>query len=499
MADGNRIDKGRNMDTHDVDVVVVGCGIAGLSAAMTAAEHGGRVAVLERAPEEERGGNTRYTESFWRMQSEDAVSEDFEDRFAANSGGWPDPGILQDAVRDRDNQPAVLRSLSVVDPEIVATLAEEAPKALSWLKGFGVKFDFLPLYFLSQSTTRMGPIGGGLALIEALGAAAATRADQITFHYETAARDLITDDQGRVRGVTAVARGNRPVSFRGQAVILASGGFEGNPEMLSHYVGAQAQFIRPVARGGHYNRGEGLRMALTAGAAPCGDYGSFHAQPVDPRATDWEPVVLNYSYGVLVNRQGVRFTDEGPAMVDATYEEVTREIMAQPEGLAFAVFDAGLDDVDNWQVTVRSRVPPYQGDTWAELASAMGVDGDRWRRPSPPSTPPARPATASTRCARTAWPPSGLSPANALGAAVAAAAVSRLADDLRQLFHLRRFEDRQTRARHQHRGRCHARTLRRRRGGRAVLSHLYRRHLGDARRGHRSPGRRRRGAPRNTA
>ena len=147
--------------------------------------------------------------------------------------------------------------------------------------------------------------------------------------------------------------------------------------MLSHYVGAQAQFIRPVARGGHYNRGEGIRMALAAGAAPCGDFGSFHAQPVDPRAADWEPVVLNYSYGLLVNRNGRRFTDEGPAMVDATYEAVTREIMAQPEGLAFAVFDAGLDDVDNWQATVRSRVPPHEAASLAELAALMGVDGDQ--------------------------------------------------------------------------------------------------------------------------
>ena len=61
-------------------------------------------------------GNTRYTESFWRMKSEDAVSDDFEDRFAANAGGWPDPGILRDAARDWDNQPAVLRALGLVDP-----------------------------------------------------------------------------------------------------------------------------------------------------------------------------------------------------------------------------------------------------------------------------------------------------------------------------------------------------------------------------------------------
>ena len=157
------------MDRVNFDVIVVGCGIAGLSAAITAQQKGARIAILERAPKAERGGNTRYTESFWRMKSEDAVSDDFEDRFAANAGGWPDPGIVRDAVRDRENQPGVLRALGVVDPNLIATIADEAPKALKWLTAFGIKFDFLPLYFLSQSTTRMGPIGGGLALIEALG------------------------------------------------------------------------------------------------------------------------------------------------------------------------------------------------------------------------------------------------------------------------------------------------------------------------------------------
>ena len=171
------------------DVIVVGCGIAGLSAAISAQQNGAKVAVLERAPYAERGGNTRYTESFWRMKSEDAVSDDFEDQFAANSGGWPDPGVLEDLVRDRENQPSVLKSLSIVDPGLIATLASEAPVALKWLKGFGVKFDFLPLYFLSQSTTRMGPIGGGLALVDALGAYADDHPEDITFFYETAAKN----------------------------------------------------------------------------------------------------------------------------------------------------------------------------------------------------------------------------------------------------------------------------------------------------------------------
>ncbi|MBT7666824.1 MAG: FAD-dependent oxidoreductase, partial [Rhodospirillaceae bacterium] len=216
------------MQAIEFDVVVVGCGIAGLSAAITAQQNGARVAVLERAPQDERGGNTRYTESFWRMKSEDAVSDDFEDRFAANAGGWPDPGVLRDAVRDRENQPRVLRALGLADPHLIATIAEEAPKALKWLKEFGVKFDFLPLYFLSQSTTRMGPIGGGLALIEALGAYADDRPDDIAIFYETAARGLIHNDEGAIIGIRAVGPGNKPMEIRGRSVILASGGFEGN-------------------------------------------------------------------------------------------------------------------------------------------------------------------------------------------------------------------------------------------------------------------------------
>ena len=162
--------------------------------------------------------------------------------------------------------------------------------------------------------------------------------------------------------------------------MLASGGFEGNAEMLSHYVGPQAQFIRPVSRGGHYNRGEGIQMALEAGAASCGDFSSFHAQPVDPRSKDMEPVVLNYSYGLLINESGSRFTDEAPALVDSTYEAVTRIIMQQKNGIGFAVFDNKLDDIDNWNATVRTRVAPYQANTLEELASLIQIPSEEFLR-----------------------------------------------------------------------------------------------------------------------
>ena len=361
----------------DVDVVVVGCGIAGLSAAISAQQHGAKVALLERAPIEERGGNTRYTESFWRMKSEDEVADDFETHFGKNAGGYLDPEITKDAVRNYDDWPAVLRTLNFADPELISEFAAAAGPTLQWLKGFGVSFDFLPNYFISESTTRIAPIGGGWALVEALAKYAESVPDDISIHYQTTAKSIVIDDQGRIEGLNAVTANNRPVRFNARGVILASGGFEGNPEMLSHYLGPDAQWIRPIARGGYYNRGEGVRMALDVGAAPGGDFGSFHAQPVDPRSGAIEPVVLSYAYGVLVNRNGERFTDEAPASVDATYEAVTRIILKQPEGIAYAIHDARMDEIDNWQKAVRSDQAPIEATTLAELGEKLGIDEER--------------------------------------------------------------------------------------------------------------------------
>ena len=357
------------------DLIVVGTGIAGLSAAVSAAQAGTRVTVLERATEAESGGNSRYTESFWRMRSESEVAPDLEERLAANAGGHPDPGLVRETVRDYEDWPGLARASSFTDPNLIAAIARDAPIALNWLKGFGVKFDTLPIYFLSQSTNRIAPIGGGLALLEALGAFVES-SPLISIHYEVTARSLVLDQAGQVAGVNGVGRQNQPLQFDAPNVVLASGGFQGNPEMLSRYIGPQTAYTRPVARGGHYNRGEGITMALNIGAAPCGDFGSFHAQPVDPRSAEAEAVVLNYAWGILVNETGHRFLDEAPGMTDATYEVVTRDIMRQPHGMAWAVFDAKLDDVQNWSTTVRSREAPIQADTLADLAHQAGLPAE---------------------------------------------------------------------------------------------------------------------------
>ena len=122
-----------NADMRNFDVLVVGCGIAGLSAAVAARQQGATVAILERAPIDERGGNTRHTGAWMRMKNEAEVSDDFEEHFAANGGGYIDPSLLKRAVEAHASQPAILRALSYVDPEVIATFAAEAPGTLAWL------------------------------------------------------------------------------------------------------------------------------------------------------------------------------------------------------------------------------------------------------------------------------------------------------------------------------------------------------------------------------
>ncbi len=268
--------------TNDFDVIVVGCGIGGMAAAVSALDNGARVAILERATFEERGGSTRYTGAFMRMKSESEVSDDFVDHFVANAGGHLDPSLVDLTSQNWESWPANLRAMSFTDPEFIAAFADQAPPTIDWLKTFGIRFFPLEVPFLTASQPRMVPSGGGLALIEGL--AAHFEAHGGKFFYETTALSLLQDDDGAIAGIKAVVRPSRSTEFRARAVILACGGFGGNAEMMAQYIGPRALNLRPSSRGGYYNRGEGIRMALQVGAAPCGDFGNWHASPMDPRS-----------------------------------------------------------------------------------------------------------------------------------------------------------------------------------------------------------------------
>lgn len=361
------------MKSHSFDLVVAGCGVAGLSTAVSAAEQGARVAVLERSSVEERGGQSRYTEAYLRMKSHDEVTDDFEQHLAENGSGAIDPELVE-----RSADPAergLVRALSLADPLFIETFAREAGPSIRWLEGIGARFDFLPTQFLTRSQPRLLPVGGGRALVEVL----AARAERlgVCFFYETAAQSLLTSDEGRVVGLVArsAVDGGR-IRFEG-AVALACGGFQGNSEMMTRYVGPRAVHLRPICKGGYHNRGEGIVMALAQGAAASGDFGSYHAEPVDPRSGIAEPSVFIFPYGILVNRDGERFTDEAPGTVDAVYEPITRRIYEQPGGIAWVILDARHLRIPNYRLGIRTNQPPFVAQDLGALARAIGIDADR--------------------------------------------------------------------------------------------------------------------------
>jgi tricarballylate dehydrogenase len=336
------------------DVVIVGSGAAGLSAALGAAEEtraGGRapsIAVLERSEEADRGGNTRYSPAYMRLSAPDRLAPQFADDMLAVSGG---------------------RS----DPRIVARLAADAVATLEWIRGYGVQFHLPQTYFLTAAAPRIQPVGGGAGLIEILSAAA--RAAGVTMLCGTTAERLELDDRGALSAVQVRSGDGAPQRLPAKAVVLACGGYEASAAMLAASAGQAASEIRHISRGTGFNRGEGIRMALEAGAQRSGDWNGFHCEPVDPRSAAPEAVVLVYPYGIIVNRSGNRFCDEGGGRVDETWETLARTIAFEQENqIAFAIFDRRLHDIPGYERAIKSDVAPYRGKGLDELAAAAGID-----------------------------------------------------------------------------------------------------------------------------
>jgi tricarballylate dehydrogenase len=300
------------------------------------------------------------------MRSLEKGATDLEERLLGDHMGYPDPGILEDAVKQRANWSTPMRTLDAVDGDVVMRLSDEAGSTLQWLTTHGMKFDALPTPFMTQSTTRMSPVGGGWELVESL----TRRAKDLgaVYFYETTALSLQLDDAGHVRGVRTDTQG----AISG-SVVLACGGFEGNTEMMARYMGPSALNTRPVARGGHYNKGEGIEMALAIGAAGAGNFGLFHAEPIDPRSGVAEAAIFAFPYGILVNKEGIRFVDEAAGPVDAWYERVTRRIQAQTDGVAYMILDQRGINLPNIMSGIRTDQPAITAASIEELAGLLEV------------------------------------------------------------------------------------------------------------------------------
>jgi tricarballylate dehydrogenase len=345
-------------DSPSYDLVVIGMGAAGLSAAVAhldaaaAAGRRARVAVLERSPREQRGGSTRYTGAWFRVTEDRQLDPQFVAMMEAVSGG-------------------------LADLDYCRTLARELPDSIGFLEEHGVGY----IYFkqgLPNRNTGGGlgmPAGSGLGIVDGL-ASVLEASEAVEMHYETEAVRLSVAATGRIDGVIVRGTDGLLRTLGATAVMIACGGFEGNAEMMTRYLGERACDIPMISPGTANNRGEGLRMALEVGADSAGQFDRFHAEPVDPRASKPDPVIYPYTYGIVVNRHARRFFDEGANSFDSTFEALGYEIWRHQDQTAFLIGDQTSLSVNGFSDLVFTDQPPVSAGTLRELASALALDPD---------------------------------------------------------------------------------------------------------------------------
>ena len=163
-------------------------------------------------------------------------------------------------------------------------------------------------------------------------------------------------------------------------MVLACGGFEANPEMRVRYLGPGWEYA-PV-RGTAANTGDGIRMALAAGARAFGNYSGCHAVAWDAGAPPFGDRRIgdlfqkhSYPLGIIVNRDGERFVDEGADIRNYTYARYGKEILKQPGRIAFQLFDQQVIGRLRDEYRIR-EVTAATADTIPELAEALAIDVD---------------------------------------------------------------------------------------------------------------------------
>jgi tricarballylate dehydrogenase len=332
-------------------LVVIGHGAAGLAAALSAAEHSLQrglpvdITLLEKSREAEAGGNTRWSPSNMRLDAPDRIDPGFEADMFSLSGGRADRSCFR-------------------------TLADSAVETIRWLRTHGVEFA-TPVYYLSAGPARIQPVGGGGAIIEKLGEAA--KRAGVKIRYETEALRLVMAE-GRFVGVEISSGDGVTTTLPADAVVLACGGFQGNPAMMRAHFGPNAETIRLISPGTRFDSGDGIRMAVEHGAGVSGDWNGMHIEPIDPRSQNSAAVVLVYPYGIVVDQQGRRFFDEGGGLMHETWEVFARDIhFSRPNSIAYAVLDSRLFEIEGFERAIRSDLPPYRSDSIEGLAAQIGI------------------------------------------------------------------------------------------------------------------------------
>ena len=365
------------------DVAVVGGGNAALCAALAAAQGGAGVVLLEAGSEAEAGGNSWFTDGAMRFAFDDF--RQLRELLRLSDGECAKIEVPPYPVAD---YLADLRAAGGTEDELMQTLAGQSRATMQWMRDSGVK---LELVYDNQShetadgkrrffgNLNVRTHNRGIGLVGGL-RDACERAGVVVC-YETRARELIMQG-GKCKGVVAEGENGKRL-FYADAVVLACGGFEANETMRAEHLGEEWKHAR--VRGTKHNNGDGIQMALAAGAAKAGDWKGCHAVGTDfnsPLAGDFSlPGDIwkkhSYPYGIMVNNKGLRFVDEGADLRNYTYAKYGREVLRQPGAKAWQIFDSKTEPLLRSEYR-HERVAVLRANTPQELAAQMGIDREQF-------------------------------------------------------------------------------------------------------------------------
>lgn len=342
----------KSNDIHTFDTVVVGAGLAGLCCALEASEQGANVVLIEKMGRPD--GTTMYS-SGWIAAVGSGFQKDYPDTEEA---------FFNDMMALSGNRS---------DPELIRAYAKEAGAGLDWLAGHGVPFKLwanLPAPELSRCVIAVGDgITGGSKIIRTLLKVMKER--NITLHCNTKARELITNDKLEVIGVRCqTPKGQVDYMAKG-GVVLTTGGYAANPEMVCKYIGQWA--TRLVLRGSPYITGENIIMGQQVDAYMV-NMDQFYAGPMTPKGSANPSPLMHAGYGIQINSQGKRFVEE-------TWLQVPKaKAIAQrtPDNVSYMLIGQDADNNDNILSNTIKRFKRigfevYKGETIEEVAKAAGL------------------------------------------------------------------------------------------------------------------------------
>ncbi len=336
-------------DRH-YDTLVVGGGNAALCAAIAAARGGARVLVAEAAPKFYRGGNTRHTRN---MRCAHAKATH------TLTGPYTQNEFYDDLLKVTGGK---------TDPELARLMIGESEDMLDWIVEQGVRWQPSLGGTLSLGRTNSFFLGGGRAMLNALYATAERLG--VTIRYDAEIVDMTIEEGFFLNAI--VAHDNKRHAVTAATLIAAAGGFEANIAWLKESWGEAADNF--LIRGTPYNKGTVLKLLLDKGVEAIGDATQCHAVAIDARAPKFDGGIITrldcVVFGIVVNRRAERFYDEGEDIWPKRYAIWGRLVAAQPEQIAYIIFDAPC-----LEQFMPSLYPPIRAETIGDLAGKLDLDG----------------------------------------------------------------------------------------------------------------------------